>query len=156
MLNKSLFSSEKEDWETPQWLFDLCNDVFHFKLDAAASRENAKLPNYFSTLMDGLAWDWTSSNWCNPPYGRTVTGKFVRHAAEQAFDFDKSSVLLLPARTDVRWFHDYIYEKSATVKFIQGRLKFGNSESSAPFPSMLVAFGPEQHKLERVSIPWPR
>ena len=49
-------------------------------------------------------------------------------------------VMLLPARTDTRWFHDYIYGK-AEVRFIRGRLKFGGSKNSAPFPSMVVIFG---------------
>lgn len=55
--------------------------------------------------------------------------------------------MLLPARTDTRWFHDYIYGK-AEVRFIRGRLKFGDSKNSAPFPSMVVIFG-ERNEHEK-------
>ena len=55
-------------------------------------------------------------------------------------------VMLLPARTDTRWFHDYIYGK-AEVRFIRGRLKFGDSKNSAPFPSMVVIFGEKGGRL---------
>lgn len=48
--------------------------------------------------------------------------------------------MLIPARTDTRWFHEYIYNK-AEVRFIKGRVKFGEAKNSAPFPSMIVVFG---------------
>lgn len=51
--------------------------------------------------------------------------------------------MLIPARTDTRWFHDYIYGK-AEIRFIKGRLKFGNAKQSAPFPSMIVIFRASQ------------
>lgn len=80
MLNSSLFSSAKEDWGTPRWLFRACNAVSSFQLDAAASSENALCPVYYTDETNGLARDWASSTWCNPPYGRTITGQFVRKA----------------------------------------------------------------------------
>lgn len=72
--------------------------------------------------------------WCNPPYGRQI-GAWVKNAAE----VDSTVVMLLPARTDTAWFHDYIYGK-AEIRFIRGRLKVGGSKNSAPFPSMVVVF----------------
>lgn len=78
--------------------------------------------------------------WCNPPYGREV-GKWV----EKCANYDGLAVMLLPARTDTRWFHEFIYNK-AEVRFIKGRLKFGGSKNSAPFPSMVVIFRKEEHK----------
>lgn len=70
----------------------------------------------------------------NPPYGREI-GKWVKKASES----NTTVVCLLPARTDTRWFHDYIFGK-AEIRFVRGRLKFGNSKNSAPFPSMVVVF----------------
>jgi hypothetical protein len=72
---------------------------------------------------------------CNPPYGREI-GKWVEKAAKATGGV---VVMLIPARTDTRYFHELIYNK-AEVRFLRGRLKFGNSKNSAPFPSMVVIF----------------
>lgn len=110
---------------------------FHFELDVCATPENAKCRRFYTKEQDGLAQPWTGRVWCNPPYGREI-GKWVKKAFETAAG--GFAVMLLPARTDTRWFHDYIYGK-AEVRFIRGRLKFGDSKNSAPFPSMVVIFG---------------
>ena len=136
-MNKELFfSSKTDDWETPQTVFDELDKEFHFTLDVAASPTNAKCADYFTKEQDGLAQDWRGVVWCNPPYGREV-GKWVAKAAAA----DALVVMLLPARTDTAWFHDYIYGK-AYVRFIRGRLKFGGCKTAAPFPSMVVIFDP--------------
>lgn len=78
---------------------------------------------------------------CNPPYGRVI-GDWVKKAYEESQQPDTLVVMLIPARTDTKWFHDYIYHK-AEIRFIRGRLKFGGSKNSAPFPSMVVIFNKE-------------
>lgn len=113
-----MFSSKTDMWATPQWLFDELNERYHFTLDVCAVEENAKCANFYSPELDGLSQPWKGRVWCNPPYGRNI-GKWVQKAA----DSDALVVMLLPARTDTRWFHDYIYGK-ADVKFLKGRLKF--------------------------------
>ena len=75
---------------------------------------------------------------CNPPYGSKIKD-WVKYSYEQAQKPDTIVVMLIPSRTDTRWFHDYIYGK-AEIRFIRGRLKFGGSKTSAPFPSMIVIF----------------
>lgn len=135
-MNKTLFSSQKEDWETPQWLFDKLDQEFHFTIDVCADITNNKCNRYYTELDNGLIQDWSNEIvWCNPPYGRKI-GDWVKKASE----VDTTVVMLLPARTDTRWFHKYIYNQ-AEIRFIKGRLKFGNSINSAPFPSMIVIFG---------------
>lgn len=136
MLNKGLFTSSTDLWSTPQDFFDKLNDEFMFDLDVCATNENAKCENYFTISDDGLNEKWTGSVWCNPPYGREI-GKWVKKAHESRETAEV--VMLLPARTDTKWFHDYIYNK-AEIRFIKGRLKFGGSKNSAPFPSMVVIF----------------
>lgn len=133
-MNSVLFSSKKEDWGTPQELFDYLNDEFHFTLDVCANSENAKCRRFYSKEDDGLRQEWNGVCWCNPPYGRNV-GKWV----EKAYKSGCTTVMLLPARTDTQWFHKYIYNK-AEIRFLCGRLKFGDSKNSAPFPSMIVIF----------------
>lgn len=136
---KVLYSSKEEKWATPQDFFDKLNDEFHFTLDAAASPDNAKCPVYFTEEQDGLAQSWEGHTvWCNPPYCRK-TGAWVKKAWEEHQRTGCTVVMLLPSRTDVRWFHDYILGK-AEIRFIKGRLKFGGSKNSAPFPSIVVIY----------------
>ena len=134
-MNKILFSSNKEDWETPQDLFNELNKEFNFTVDVASSEENYKCNRYYTEKENGLKQNWDNEIvWCNPPYGRKI-GDWVKKASKSK----ATVVMLLPARTDTKWFHEYIYNK-AEIRFIKGRLKFGNSVNSAPFPSMIVIF----------------
>jgi len=130
---KQLFSTGKDDWTTPQDRWDEWNREYEFDTDAAASAENTKCVRFYT---DALSHDWSGRVWCNPPY--SMNAQFVNHASEQRNNCS-IIVMLLPARTDTRWFHDYVYGK-AEIEFIKGRLKFGDSKNSAPFPSMLVIF----------------
>lgn len=131
-MNDALFSHKTDLWETPQDFFDRLNDEFHFDLDVCALAENAKCERYFTPSTDGLKQKWTGTVWCNPPYGRQIA-KWVKKAAES----DCTVVMLIPARTDTGWFHDYIYGKTE-IRFLRGRLKFGGAKWNAPFPCMVV------------------
>lgn len=139
-----MFSSKTDLWETPQTFFDKLNQEFGFTLDACAVPDNAKCERYYTPEQDGLSQPWDGVVWCNPPYGREV-GKWVRRGL-MASENGAIVVMLLPARTDTKWFHDYIYGK-AEIRFVRGRLKFGGG-NSAPFPSMVVVFSPKMVKQE--------
>lgn len=134
-----MFSSKTDLWETPKDFFDKLDAEFRFNLDVCALPENAKCAAFYSPDVDGLSQPWYGRCWCNPPYGRQV-GRWVAKAAQSAAE-GATVVMLLPARTDTSWFHDYIYGR-AEVRFVRGRLKFGGSANSAPFPSMVVIFRP--------------
>lgn len=129
-----MFTSNSDEWATPQWLFNELNREFGFTLDVCALPHNAKCERYFTPDDDGLRQKWTGCCWCNPPYGRRI-GAWVKKAAEA----DTTVVMLLPARTDTRWFHDFIYN-NAEVRFLRGRLYFNDGIGRAPFPSMVVIF----------------
>lgn len=134
-MNKELmFSSKSELWSTPQDLFDKCNEIYHFETDVCALPENAKCEKFFTPEMDGLKQEWTGVCWCNPPYGRQI-GKWVEKACKSF----ATVVMLIPARTDTKWFHDYCLPYGK-IEFLRGRLKFGGCENPAPFPSMIVVF----------------
>ena len=137
-----MFSSKTDMWSTPQDFYNKLNDEFHFTLDAAATEDNAKCCNYFTPEQDGLLQKWTGTVFCNPPYCRQ-TGKWVKKAYEESLSGNCTVVMLLPCRPDVSWFHDYILGK-AEILFVRGRLKFGGSKNSAPFPSMVVVFRPDR------------
>lgn len=136
-INSKMFSSERQDWETPQALFDELNREFHFCLDAAASKENHKVLLWYTEEQDGLTSEWFNPTWCNPPYGRDV-GKWVHKAYMESLR-GVTSVLLLAALTDTAWFHDWVYGK-AEIRFIRGRITFVGADNSAPFPSMIVIY----------------
>ena len=136
-----MFSSKTDQWETPQDLFDELNNEFGFTLDPCADDKNNKCKKYFTKEIDGLSQCWKGESvFCNPPYGREI-GSWVRKCYLHGKVENGIAVMLIPARTDTRWFHEYIYnKKNVEVRFLKGRLKFGGSKNSAPFPSMVVIF----------------
>ena len=142
-MNKEvMFSSATDNWATPQDFFDELNEEFHFDLDVCADEINHKCDKYYTKEQDGLTMPWKGIVWCNPPYGREI-GKWVRKALFASVG-GATVVVLIPARTDTKWFHDYIYKRdNVEIRFVKGRLKVGNSKNSAQFPSMVVVFKPQ-------------
>ena len=139
MNNELMFSSKTDLWSTPNDFFDKLNDEFHFTLDPCSTHENAKCYKHFTEEENGLLQDWGNEVvFCNPPYGRQIK-YWVKKAYEESQKDNTNVVMLIPARTDTIYFHEYIYHK-AEIRFIKGRLKFGNAKNSAPFPSMVVIF----------------
>ena len=142
-MNAALLSSKNMCWCTPQDFFDELNAEFNFVLDSAATDKTAKCDLYYTPETDGLSqsWDCGGAVFCNPPYGRDI-GKWVKKAYEEA-QKNNTIVLLIPARTDTAYFHNYIYGK-AEIRFVRGRLRFtdesGNTNGPAPFPSMVVIY----------------
>lgn len=137
-MNKVMYSRNSNEWETPQELFDELNKEFHFTLDPASTHDNAKCEKHYTQVENGLAQDWSGETvFCNPPYGRELP-LWIEKAARSAGG-GTTVVMLIPARTDTRAFHDFILHK-AEIRFLKGRLKFSGSKQSAPFPSMIVIF----------------
>jgi len=156
MLNPALYTSKKNNWGTPRALFNKLNLEFNFVLDVCANVYNAKCSSFYDKECDGLASPWFPGPvWCNPPYGRE-TGLWCEKALHEAETYNVKSVVLVPARTDTRWFHTYC-TAATEIRFIKGRLKFedkdGDILGSAPFPSMLVIFDPFKglHKFNSTS-----
>jgi site-specific DNA-methyltransferase (adenine-specific) len=133
------FSSAKDDWATPPTLFDALNEEFHFTLDPCATPDNAKCRHFFTQTDDGLAQDWKGETvFMNPPYGRAI-GRWMGKAHDSARQ-GAAVVCLIPARTDTRWWHEHALK--GEIRFLRGRLKFGDAHNSAPFPSAIVVFRP--------------
>ena len=140
MVKNVLFSSANDIWATPQDFYDKLNEEFHFNLDPCALPENAKCDKFFTPEQNGLIQDWGNYNvFCNPPYGRKIN-EWVEKCRNESKKQNTTVVMLIPARTDTRYFHDFIYHKAKEIRFIKGRLKFGESKNSAPFPSMVIIF----------------
>ena len=130
------FSSKTDLWYTPQDFFKKYDDVYKFETDVCATDDNAKCAKYYTEEMDGLSQEWRGVCWMNPPYGRTI-GNWMKKAYESSLE-GATVVCLVPARTDTNWWHDYAMK--GDIEFIKGRLKFGGSKNSAPFPSAVVVF----------------
>lgn len=138
MVNKALFSSNSDNWSTPQDIYEALDNEFNFNLDPCADENNHKCENYFTQNDDGLLKNWGGYRvFCNPPYSNIAA--WVKKAYKEATKDNTLVVLLIPARTDTKYFQEYIYHRSE-IRFIKGRLKFGESKNSAPFPSMIVIF----------------
>ena len=142
-------SSATPEWSTPRDLFDELDAEFHFDLDVASTDENALCEKHYTKDDDGLSNEWTGSVWCNPPYGREI-GKWMRKAAES--NWGGVTVCLVPARTDTAWWHEWIVGHATEVRFIRGRLKFGGSDSGAPFPSAIVVYDKRPSRYWKVIV----
>lgn len=136
MITKGMMSSKTDLWATPQETFDKLNEEFGFTLDVCATDENHKCARYFTKETDGLKQKWDGKVWMNPPYGREIIN-WIKKAYESALA-GAVVVCLVPARTDTAWFQ-YCW-KASEIRFVKGRLKFGGSKESAPFPSAIVVF----------------
>jgi len=142
LINQEMLSSGPAEWETPQGFFDKLDAEFTFCLDAAASDDNAKCKTYYTEKDNALDLPWRVPSgyavWCNPPYGRKI-GAFVAKGFTDAQRYGSTVVMLLPSRTDTKWWHDYVMN-AAEIRFVRGRIKFVGGKSSAPFPSAVVVF----------------
>ena len=139
-MNEGLFSSRTDEWATPISLFAELDKEFHFDLDPCSTHENAKCKDHYTIDDDGLAKNWGGRRvFCNPPYGRAIPA-WVRKCYEESRKPDTLVVMLIPARTDTSYFHDYIYNRAREIRFIRGRLHFNESKNAAPFPSMIIVF----------------
>lgn len=150
-MNKVLWSKKSDEWSTPQDLYNTLNEEFHFTCDMAASLENRKIDNYWGPdhqdphRRNSLVFDWGKGPvWLNPPYSQCK--EFIAKAYEQQSK-GSTTVTLVPSRTDTKWWHAFIWDQynhkpwiNVQLRFIKGRLKFGDSTNSAPFPSVIVVF----------------
>ena len=142
-INRGLFSSATGEWSTPQALFDSLDAEFHFTLDPCATTENAKCAAFFTKEQDGLRQPWSGVVFCNPPYGRQIAF-WIEKAWMEWWFHGVTVVLLIPARTDTEWWQNYIwsYDRllASEIRFLKGRVRFGNGKCGAPFPSAIVVF----------------
>lgn len=139
--SQALFSAGSKEWGTPLSFFDRLDAEFQFTIDVCASPENTKCRRFYSKADNGLIQDWGGERvWCNPSYGRDITD-WVAKAYLESRKPHTVVVLLVPARTDTQWFHDYVYHHAGDIRFVRGRLIFEGARFNAPFPVMVVVFG---------------
>ena len=127
------FMSQRGNWRTPKALYQALDAEFHFDCDPCPSKHK----------IDGLTMEWGDVSYCNPPYGRAII-RWISKAYEES-QKGKTIVLLIPSRTDTKWWHNYCM-KADEIRFIKGRLNFDDGPGSAPFPSAIVVFRGKNHK----------
>lgn len=138
MNKEALFSTGKDDWETPQAFFEKLDAEFHFTLDPCCTHENAKCKKHYTAEENGLLQDWSGETvFCNPPYSNGSQNAWVKKCHDEGQNPETVVVALLPSRTDTMRFHQYILGK-AEIRFIPGRIKFVGAPSVAPFPSLIA------------------
>lgn len=123
-----MFSSASDNWKTPDNVYNNLNNEFHFDFDPCPLNTNPE--------FDGLTIEWKDSNFVNPPYSQIY--KWCKKAYEESLK-GKTVVMLIPSRTDTKYWHEYIM-KAKEIRFIKGRLRFGDNKNSAPFPSSIIIF----------------
>lgn len=149
--------AKRSNWETPVELFDYIDRQVWYQygqrivLDVCADKTNTKCRNFYAANALERTWHHAAGYWfCNPPYGRGIR-TWIRKGIEE-----RAGVFLLPARTDVRWFHDYLWNEAQMqpregihIRFLRGRVKFVGADASAPFPSMVAYIGRTNEKDRR-------
>ena len=123
-VSRALFSSERQDWETPQALFEALDDEFRFDLDVCATAQNTKCRRFFSPAVDALRQTWRGTCWMNPPYGPKI-GCWMRKAFESSLND---------------------FAMRGEIRLVRGRLRFGSGRYTAPFPSAIVVFKPKTYR----------
>ena len=143
MIQKDMYTSKSDEWETPEAFFQDLDREFHFDLDVCASDDNHKCERYFTKEQDGLSQNWGGNIvWCNPPYSNVKA--WIRKCYYEGHKPTTIVVVLVFSRTDTKWWQNYVQHR-CEVRFVKGRLKFNGSKSNAPFPSALCIYrGPEE------------
>lgn len=145
------FSSESNEWGTPQEFFERLDEEFNFTLDPCTDGYNVKCEKFFTQEDDGLAQDWSNDTvFMNPPYGRAIKD-WIKKAYEES-QKGATVVGLIPSRTDTKYWHSYIFNHAKEIRFIKGRLKFGDGKNSAPFPSAVIVWEEGEHDTEMTTM----
>lgn len=149
------FESAKQNWTTPAWLFDLMDREFNFTFDLAADDDNHLCQNYYTEKDNSLIKDWSNKiSWLNPPYGGSRDNSlkiWVKKAFDESRKTNTEVTLLIPARTNTNWWHEYCM-KADIIIFLKGRPKFGDATHGLPQPLAILHFSNGKHGTKMWSL----
>lgn len=155
-----IHSAKTDDWLTPPEVFEPLHAEFDFDIDLTASAGHERLPLYFTPEVDALTRSWSAlpwTGWCNPPYSND--GAFVKKAYEESL-LGFTTVLLVYAKTDVKWWHKYVLPFADEVRYIEGRVRFllpdGTQGAPAPKGSAIIVFKPGTPRRLHTSVSFKR
>ena len=147
-LQQAMVSSKSNEWETPQALFDELDREFHFTLDPCAMQGNAKCLHFYTQKENGLKQSWANEIvFMNPPYGGN-TGKWIEKAWYESQN-KAIVVCLIVSSTDRSYWHDYIFPYASEIRWLRGRITFGEANSTAPFASAIVVFDTRKPQYQK-------
>ena len=130
--NKNTYTTFNVNEKTPPGFYNQLNEEFGFTFDPCPLNPTPE--------TDGLSVGWGKVCYVNPPYGKTTRAWLEKALVEIERGYTETVVFLLPASTDVAWFHEIVLPQATEIRFIKGRLKFGEHNNTAPFASMVVIF----------------
>ena len=138
-LQKAMVSSKSNEWSTPQSFFDELDREFCFTLDPCATKQNTKCGKFYTIEDNGLKYSWAGEVvFMNPPYGGNA-GKWVEKAWYES-QHGTTVVCLIVSATDRTYWHDYIFPYASEIRWLRGRLIFGDAKETAPFASAVAIF----------------
>ena len=148
-IQNNAFKSESEEYETPKEIFEPLQKEFNLQLDVCASSSNHKLDNYFNKEDDALTKDWHKQGnfWMNPPFGRQLK-KWVQKSHEES-QKGVVGVSILPVRSNTLWWHKYIIDTKAEVRFLKGEIKFGDCKRGLWLPFAIVIWKSEDLRTKK-------
>jgi len=151
-LQEAMVSSKCNEWDTPIHFFNKLDKEFGFTLDPCCRKDTAKCTKYYTIHDNGLNKDWSRDVvFMNPPYGGH-TGDWVNKAYRESLR-GAVVVCLIVSSTDRSYWHEYIFPFAAQIRFIRGRISFGNSKSTAPFASAIIIFDKKQYNKKIIYYP---
>ncbi len=130
-----------DEWETPLKLFKAFDDVYHFDLDACASKDNHKCDFYFTKNEDYTSIELPTRNkiWMNPPYSRGNINKCMKKAYDDSL---KGHLVVCLVRDDptTGWYEEFVDNKALVILRLKKRVKFVNGNSGYNFPCCVVIY----------------
>jgi len=143
-IDKNAFKSKSEEYETPKEIFEPLQKEFQLELDVCATKENTKCELFLTKEEDALTKNWNKNFWMNPPFGRNLK-KWVQKAYEES-QKGFIGVLILPVRCNTLWWHKYIIDTKAEVRFLKGETKFVGHKRGLWLPFAIIIFKPKELK----------
>lgn len=132
--NSNTYKTFNINEKTPVGFYQQLNNEFNFDFDPCPLKENPE--------FNGLLIDWGKRCYINPPYGKAIRGWLEKALMEIQKGNTELAVFLLPSYTDVKWFHEVLLPKADEIRFLKGRLKFGEHKNTAPFANLIAVFKP--------------
>lgn len=143
--HKQITSRASDEYGTPLDFYNWLDGIFQFTLDPCTTALFAKCAKYYTKEDDGLAQSWKGERvFVNPPYSQNY--KWMQKAFTEWKENNTLVVVLVPSRTDVRWYHDFCHGKATFIWHIKGRIQFIGGKSGATFPSAVIGYLPRFEK----------
>lgn len=154
-------STDKDEWRTPLWLWEMLRDEYDLRFDVACTPENCLVSRFMGA--DTLKIPWTArfgkgGFFGNFPYSAGKIDAFAEKAQRESL-LGARVVCLVKVSTDTNWWHDYMM-RAYMIRFIRGRVDYvghdlqGNIiRQTPPFATCVVIFDDKKRNTLQESMP---